>query len=69
VHGGLDLMNWCVSNAKVESRGNAIMITKQVSGRAKIDPVIAMGEAAILMSWNPVARGHSIYETRGALVL
>lgn len=69
LHGGLDLMNWCVSNAKVEPRGNAIMITKQVSGRAKIDPVIAMGEAAILMSWNPVAKGHSIYETRGALVL
>ena len=53
-HGGTELMKFCVSNAKAESRGNAIMITKQVSGRAKIDPVIAMGEAGILMSWNPV---------------
>jgi phage terminase large subunit-like protein len=48
-------MSFCVGNAKVEPRGNAIMVTKQVSGRAKIDPVIAMGEAAILMSWNPQA--------------
>lgn len=54
-HGGTALMNWCVGNAKVEPRGNAIMLTKQASGRAKIDPVIAMGEAAILMSWNPQA--------------
>lgn len=56
-HAGFDLMSWCTGNAKVERRGNAIMITKQVSGTAKIDPVIATGEAAILMSWNPEARG------------
>jgi phage terminase large subunit-like protein len=55
-HSGLDLMAWSVGNAKVEARGNGIMITKQQSGRAKIDPLIATGCAAILMSWNPVAR-------------
>jgi phage terminase large subunit-like protein len=54
-HSATRLMSFCVGNAKVEPRGNAIMVTKQVSGRAKIDPVIAMGEAAILMSWNPQA--------------
>lgn len=54
-HGGTDLMNWVVGNAKVESRGNAILITKQMAGRAKIDPLIAIGCAAILMSWNPAA--------------
>lgn len=52
-HSGLRLMNWCVGNAKAEPKGNGIMITKQISGRAKIDPVIAMGQAALLMSWNP----------------
>jgi phage terminase large subunit-like protein len=52
-HSGLALMNWSVGNAKVEARGNGILITKQVSGRAKIDPLIATGCAAILMSWNP----------------
>lgn len=54
-HAGLDLMNWVVGNAKTEPRGNAILITKQISGRAKIDPLIATGQAAILMSWNPAA--------------
>jgi phage terminase large subunit-like protein len=67
-HSGLDLMNWCVGNAKVEPRGNGILITKQMAGRAKIDPFIAAACAAILMSWNPIAVGFSVYETRGALV-
>jgi phage terminase large subunit-like protein len=69
VHCGSAMLAWCVGNAKVKPEGNGIVITKQVSGRAKIDPVIAMGQAAILMSWNPVALGKSVYETRGALVL
>jgi phage terminase large subunit-like protein len=68
-HSATRMMAWCVGNAKGEPRGNAVMLTKQISGRAKIDPVIAMGQAAILMSWNPDALGHSIYETRGALIL
>ena len=54
-HSGLDLMSWVVSNAKVEVKGNGNMVTKQVSGRAKIDPLIATFCAAILMSWNPAA--------------
>jgi phage terminase large subunit-like protein len=49
------LMSWVLGNAKVEPRGNHLMITKQISGRAKIDPLIALLEAAILMSWNPKA--------------
>lgn len=61
-HSGTGLMNWCMGNAKSESRGNAIMITKQRSGRAKIDPLIAMAEAAVLMSWNPASKGASVYE-------
>lgn len=62
MHSGLALMDWVVGNAKVEPRGNGIMITKQVSGRAKIDPLIAAGEAAILMSWNPEAPARSFWE-------
>lgn len=56
-HDGSELMKWCVSNAKVERKGNADMITKQNAGIAKIDPLIAGIHAAILMSWNPEASG------------
>lgn len=68
-HSGLAMMDWVVGNAKVEPRGNGILITKQVSGLAKIDPLLAAGAAAILMSWNPEAVGPSVYRERGLLVL
>lgn len=54
-HSGLPLMDWVVGNAKVTPSGNGIMIEKSQAGRAKIDPLIAAGCAAILMSWNPEA--------------
>lgn len=52
-HDGSSLMAWSVGNVKIEVKGNGNMATKQAAGRAKIDPVIAMLCAAILMSWNP----------------
>jgi phage terminase large subunit-like protein len=55
-HAGQLLMAWVMGNAKTEQRGNQLMVTKQVSGRAKIDPLIALFQAAILMSWNPVPK-------------
>jgi phage terminase large subunit-like protein len=53
VHGAQPLMAWAVGNAKVEPRGNAITITKQTSGTAKIDPLMATFNAVALMAMNP----------------
>jgi len=55
VHGGQPLMAWCVGNAKVVPVGNAVTINKQVSGSAKIDPLMALFNAVSLMALNPQA--------------
>jgi phage terminase large subunit-like protein len=61
VHGGQALMAWAVANARVEPKGNAIVITKQASGTAKIDPLIAAFNAVASMSANPASSQPSIF--------
>ncbi|MFS7359307.1 terminase large subunit [Rahnella inusitata] len=56
VHGGQPIMAWCVGNARVEPKGNAILITKQASGKGKIDPLMALFNAVSLMALNPEAK-------------
>lgn len=64
-HAGQPLMSWCVGNAKTVPVGNAINITKQASGSAKIDPLMALFDAVQLMALNPTPMSGSVYETRG----
>lgn len=68
-HAPSSLMDWCVSNLKIEPTATAIRATKQNAGDAKIDPVMALFDAVTVMSRNPEAKGPSIYETRGILVV
>ena len=53
LHGGSRMMNWCAGNARIVQNGNAISITKQASGNAKIDPLMSTFDAASLMALNP----------------
>lgn len=59
LHGGSPLMAWCCSNARVEARGNAVIITKQISGAGKIDALMATFNAVSLMALNPESAGEA----------
>ena len=61
VHGAQPIMAWAIENAQVEQKGNAVMITKQVSGKAKIDPLAATFDAAMMMHRNPEAARQASY--------
>ena len=54
-HDGCAFMKWCVGNAKVEPKGNAVAITKQAAGLAKIDPLMATFNAVALMALSPAS--------------
>jgi phage terminase large subunit-like protein len=71
VHDGSAMMAWCVSNTKEEKGRQSVMITKNASASAKIDPFMAGLNATKLLELNPVAAGsgRSVYEERELVIL
>jgi phage terminase large subunit-like protein len=66
LHADQPLMDWCVSNLKIEATATAVRATKQNAGDAKIDPAMALFNAVTIMATNPDAC-RSPYEERGLL--
>jgi phage terminase large subunit-like protein len=62
-HGGQPLLAWCVGNAKVIPTRTAMMIARDEAGFGKIDPLMALFNAAALMATNPEAMGRSFWNT------
>ena len=60
LHGNQPIMGWAVTNAKQELRGSNYIVTKQASGAAKIDPLMAVFNAAMLMFLNPMPSGENM---------
>ena len=54
-HSGSRLMAWCVGNAKVVPTPTAMRIARDETGFGKIDPLMALFNAAALMAMNPAS--------------
>lgn len=63
LHCGSELLNWCVGNARVVLTSTASRIAREEAGFGKIDPLIALFNAAHLMTLNPDSGGRSVFDT------
>jgi phage terminase large subunit-like protein len=52
-HGGSRMLSWCVGNLKVAQTRTAMMVARDEAGFGKVDPIMAIFNAAHLMSLNP----------------
>ena len=69
-HSDSPMMTWCAGNAKVRQTSTAMMIERAASGFGKIDPLMALFDAAALMALNPDAvNSQTVYEDRGILMV
>lgn len=64
-HGGQDILAWAAGNAKQRLKGSVYVVEKELAGAAKIDPLIALFNAAMRMRENPQAAGSQFLEYTG----
>jgi phage terminase large subunit-like protein len=62
-HGGQPLLDWCVGNLKVAPMATGMRVARDESGFGKVDPAMALFNAAHLMSLNPEAVARSGWNT------
>lgn len=67
-HGGQPLLAWCAGNLRVVPTPTAMRVARDESGFGKVDPIMALFNAAHLMCLNP-DNAVSAYETKDLLVL
>jgi phage terminase large subunit-like protein len=61
-HGGRPMMAWCAGNCITKQTGTGQRIARDESGYGKIDPVMALFDAASLMALNPEPKRKPTYD-------
>jgi phage terminase large subunit-like protein len=69
VHGDLQLLAWCVGNLKIVPTPTAMRVARDEAGFGKVDPAMALFNAAHLMSLNPEPAGSVYTAERGLLIV
>lgn len=54
VHGGRPMLKWCAENLRVVPTPTAMRVARDEAGFGKVDPIMALFNAAHLMSLNPM---------------
>lgn len=61
-HGGRPMMAWCAANCITKQTGTGQRIARDESGYGKIDPVMALFDAASIMALNPEPKRKPEYQ-------
>lgn len=67
-HGGGEMLAWCVGNLRVIPTRTAMMVARDEAGFGKVDPAMALFNAAHLMGLNPEPEGSVYTADRGLLI-
>lgn len=61
-HCGSEMLAWCAGNLRVVQTRTAMMVARDESGFGKVDPFMALADAAHLMALNPSAERKPEYQ-------